>query len=162
MTGGHARAAEINATLARVAERHGLALGLGSQRAALRRPDLISTYAVARDQAPNAFLIGNIGAPQLIPQGGGDALSVQQVRSLGEARGADARASHRTSRQETAQPGGDRRAAGLLNAIAGLTGALGVPVLAKETGAGISRRAAVLLATAGVAAIDVGGVGGTT
>jgi isopentenyl-diphosphate Delta-isomerase len=162
MTGGHARAAEINARLARAAERHGLALGLGSQRAALRRPDLISTYAVARDQAPNTFLIGNIGAPQLIPQDGGDPLSVEQVRSLVGAIRADALAIHLNYLQETVQPEGDRRAAGLLEAIARLTRAVGVPVVAKETGAGISRRTALLLAQAGVAAIDVGGVGGTT
>jgi isopentenyl-diphosphate delta-isomerase len=68
MTGGCARSAEINACLARAAERHGLAMGVGSQRAAVSRPDLAATYAIARQHAPTAFLIGNIGAPQLIPQ----------------------------------------------------------------------------------------------
>ena len=66
MTGGHETARDVNAALARAAERHGLAMGVGSQRAALRRADLAYTYTVVREQAPTAFLIGNIGAPQLI------------------------------------------------------------------------------------------------
>src|SRR5215216_1006572 len=48
MTGGHPQATPINATLARAAEAFGLAMGVGSQRAALRAPALAATYAVAR------------------------------------------------------------------------------------------------------------------
>ena len=69
MTGGHRTAHDVNAVLARAAERHGLAMGVGSQRAALRRAELAYTYTVVRAQAPSAFLIANIGAPQLIAQG---------------------------------------------------------------------------------------------
>ena len=110
MTGGHARAAEINACLARAAERHGLAMGVGSQRAALRRPSLASTYAVARDQAPSAFLIANIGAPQLIAQDSGAGLSIAEVQGVVDAIRADALAIHLNYLQETVQPEGDRRA----------------------------------------------------
>src|SRR3979411_2344640 len=69
MTGGHQTARDVNAVLARAAERHGLAMGVGSQRAALRRAELAYTYTVVRSSAPTAFLIANIGAPQLIAQG---------------------------------------------------------------------------------------------
>src|SRR6266545_1472149 len=63
MTGGHRTARDVNAVLARAAERHGMAMGVGSQRAALRRPDLAYTYTVVREEAPTAFVIANIGAP---------------------------------------------------------------------------------------------------
>ena len=162
MTGGHALAAEVNACLARAAERHGLAMGVGSQRAAAHRPDLAATYRVAREHAPTAFLIGNIGAPQLIPQASGDPLTVRQVRALLRSIRADALAIHLNFLQETVQPEGDRRAAGTLEAIHRLVRQIELPIIGKETGAGISRRSARLLAGAGVAAIDVGGIGGTT
>jgi isopentenyl-diphosphate Delta-isomerase len=68
LTGGHPDVTPINRNLARAAEEYGLALGVGSQRAAIVNPELSPSYTVAREQAPNAFLIANIGAPQLIPQ----------------------------------------------------------------------------------------------
>src|SRR5437763_9512898 len=64
MTGGHALALEVNRVLARAAEKFGLAMGVGSQRAALRRPELSYTYAIVREQAPSAVLIANVGAAQ--------------------------------------------------------------------------------------------------
>jgi isopentenyl-diphosphate delta-isomerase len=162
MTGGHAAAAEINACLARAAERHGLAMGVGSQRAALPVPALAATYAIARQNAPTAFLIGNLGAPQLIAQGDAPALSIDDVRSLVDSIRANALAIHLNFLQETVQPEGDRRARGILPALAALVGQVGVPVIAKETGAGLARQSARRLAEAGVAALDVGGVGGTS
>lgn len=162
MTGGHARAAEVNAILARAAERHGVAMGVGSQRASVRRPDLVATYSVARQTAPTAVLVGNVGAPQLIPQGDEAALDLEQIRPLVESLRADALAVHLNYLQETVQPEGDRRAEGVLAAIEQLTGALEVPVIAKETGAGLSRESARKLASAGVRALDVGGRGGTS
>src|SRR5712691_13061466 len=69
MTGGHGRAIAVNEMLARVAERAGIAIGVGSQRAALRDPTLVPTYSVVRDAAPNAFVIANVGVSQLVKQG---------------------------------------------------------------------------------------------
>ena len=162
MTGGHAAAAAVNSRLARAAARHGLAIGVGSQRAALRRPELVATYTVMREQAPQAFLLGNIGAAQLVPQDAGPPLSLAQVQNLVSALRADALAVHLNFLQETVQPEGDRRAAGVLDAIRKLVQELGVPVIAKETGAGLSRESARRLVDAGVAALDVGGLGGTS
>jgi isopentenyl-diphosphate delta-isomerase len=162
MTGGHPRAEEINRRLAGAAQRFGLAMGVGSQRAAIRRPELLSTYTVARDAAPDAFLIANIGAPQLVDQGGEPPLSTGQILQLVMTMRADALAIHLNYLQEVVQPEGDTRARGVLAAITRVAEALEVPVIAKETGAGISRGQARLLRDAGVAALDVGGAGGTS
>lgn len=162
MTGGHPQAGEINARLAQAAQTHGLAMGVGSQRAALAHPELAKTYAVARERAPSIFLIANIGAAQLIDQRDQAGLTVDRVRGLVEMIRADALAVHLNFLEELVQPEGDRRARGCLAAIGQLSRDLGVPVIAKETGAGLSRSVANALAEAGVAALDVGGVGGTS
>ncbi len=162
MTGGHRGASDVNARLARAAERFGLAMGLGSQRAALRNPHLARTYAVAREAAPHAFLIANVGAAQLVPQDSGAPLTPQQLSNAVAMIGANALAIHLNFLEETVQPEGDRRATGLREAIARAVGSLAVPAIAKETGAGISRTAALELRTLGFRALDVGGVGGTS
>lgn len=156
MTGGSQRAGEINRRLARVAQELGLALGLGSQRAMLEESALAPTFAV-RDLAPDVLLLGNIGAVQLNLGVGLDA-----CRWLVEEVGADALAVHLNPLQEMVQPEGDRDWRGLLPKIEQLAAQLNVPVVAKETGAGISGAVAVRLRDAGVTAIDVGGSGGTS
>ncbi len=162
LTGGHPDVTSINRNLARAAERYGLALGVGSQRAAIVNPDVASTYAVTRDYAPNAFLIANIGAPQLIVQPRHPAFTLEQVQQAIDMIGANALAVHMNSLQEAAQPEGDRRAVGEAAALKVLTGQVAVPVIAKETGAGVCREQALLLRSCGVAAIDVGGAGGSS
>src|SRR3954454_6093768 len=126
MTGGHPRATEINRLLARAAEEFHIAMGVGSQRAAIRRPELLSSYTVARDAAPTAFLIANVGAPQLIAQESEPALSHDQIEQLVKTLGADALAIHLNYLQEVAQPEGDTRARGCLAAIQRLTQSIGV------------------------------------
>jgi isopentenyl-diphosphate delta-isomerase len=162
MTGGHPDVTSINRNLARAAERYGLALGVGSQRAALVNSDLAGSYAVTREHAPHAFLIANIGAPQLIPQARHAPFTSEQVQRAIEMIGADALAVHMNSLQEAAQPEGDRFANGEAAALKALTAQVGVPVIAKETGAGVCREQALLLRACGVAAIDVGGAGGSS
>lgn len=162
MTGGHRTAHEVNAVLARAAERHGLAIGVGSQRAALRNADLAYTYTVVRDQAPNAFVVANVGAPQLIPQGAAPPLSTDEVRKAIVMLKADGLAVHLNFLQESVQPEGERNARGCAEAIRRVAHEIEVPVIAKETGAGISRATAMKLKELGVRALDVGGVGGTS
>lgn len=163
MTGGHADALHINGRLARAAERTGIVMALGSQRAMLREPALARTYTVAREEAPGAFLVANLGVAQLVGQGGDPPLGLDDVRRIVELLDADALALHLNFLEEVVQPEGDRRARGCLDAIARVVDALPeTPVIAKETGAGLSARVAELLRDAGVAAIDVGGRGGTS
>ena len=162
MTGGHRTAHQVNAVLARAAERHGLAIGVGSQRAALRNAELAYTYTVVREQAPNAFIVANVGAPQLIPQGAAAALSTDEVRKAIDMVKADALAVHLNFLQESVQPEGERNAHGCAEAIRRVAHDIEVPVIAKETGAGMSRATANRLKELGVQALDVGGVGGTS
>ena len=162
MTGGHQGGGRVNTRLARAAERFGLAMGLGSQRAALRSPRLAETYAVAREAAPHAFLIANVGAAQLVPQDSGPPLTHQQLADAVAMIRANALAIHLNFLEETIQPEGDRRVEGLRDALRGAVRSLDVPAIAKETGAGISSGVAVELCAMGFRALDVGGVGGTS
>lgn len=162
MTGGHAEGGRVNAILARAAERFGIAMGVGSQRAALVDPALRDTYAVTRLEAPTALLIANLGATQLVAQGDAGPIGATEMAELLDAIRADALAIHLNPLQELVQTEGERDARGHLAAIAALAASLDLPVIAKETGGGVSEPVAHRLAAAGVAAIDVGGVGGTS
>jgi isopentenyl-diphosphate delta-isomerase len=162
MTGGHSGAERVNATLAEAAARHGLGIGVGSQRAALRDPSLRRTYSVVRERAPSAFVIANVGVSQLVEQDDGGPLDAKDIRALIEMVGANAVALHLNYLEESVQPEGQTRAAGVGAAIRRLVRQSSVPVIAKETGAGISGAAARRLKLLGVKAIDVGGVGGTS
>ena len=159
MTGGFPMGREINANLAKAAAEVGVAMGVGSQRAALEKRELEDTYAVIKDHdVPLRF--ANLGAPQLVPQAGRRAYGATDARRAMDMVGADALIVHLNFLQEVVQPEGDRRARGVLPAIRALSAKF--PVMAKETGAGISRAAAVHLKKAGARAIDVGGLGGTS
>jgi isopentenyl-diphosphate delta-isomerase len=163
MTGGHSHATKINASLARTAEEFGLAIGVGSQRAALEEPTLAPSYTIVRECAPSTMVLANLGAAQFVRQRG----SSQQTygpreieRAVSMVR-ADALAIHLNVLEEMVQPEGDRHCTSYLAAIGDVTAAAGVPVVAKETGAGLDARSARALSRAGVAALDVGGAGGT-
>ena len=155
ITGGTAEAAEINRTLAAIAEEYGIGFGLGSQRAMVNDASLAMTYTV-RDVAPHAFIAGNIGAVQAAR------CSSDTVRRLVEVVSADALCIHLNPAQELLQSEGDRDFRGILPAIERLVRDLPVPVIVKETGAGIARETAVRLRNAGVRYLDVSGVGGTS
>lgn len=156
MTGGHPGTKDVNARLARAAERYGIGMGVGSQRAALENPALADTFSVVRDEAPHAFLVGNIGAVQLRDHG------IEWAEKAVEMIGANALAVHLNFLQEAIQPEGDHNAAGCLDAIAELCRDFKTPVIVKETGCGISAATARQLWGAGVSAIDIGGWGGTS
>ncbi len=156
MTGGHPRTREVNARLARAAERFGIGMGVGSQRAALENPALEDTFSVVRDEAPHAFLVANLGAVQLRDHG-----IEWAERAIGMI-GADAIAIHLNFLQEAIQPEGDHDALGCLSAIGELCRESRTPVIVKETGCGISAATARQCWGAGASAIDIGGWGGTS
>lgn len=156
MTGGTDEAGRINRNLAEAAQAAGIAMGLGSQRAALEDSRLSVSFQVRR-YAPDILLFANLGAVQL-----NYGYGVEHCQRAVDMVEADALILHFNSMQEAVQPEGDTRFAGLLAKIEMVCRALPVPVIAKEVGWGFSGRAARQLADAGVQAIDVAGAGGTS
>ena len=156
MTGGTERAQAINRTLAAAAQAAGIAMGLGSLRAALEDPLQAESFRV-RPVAPDILLLANLGAVQL-----NYGYTVDDCRRAVELVGADALILHFNALQEALQPEGETDFAGLLSKVEAVCRQLEVPVVAKEVGWGFSQEAARRLAEAGVAAIDVAGAGGTS
>ncbi len=155
MTGGTGRARDVNQQLAAVAEQLGCAFGLGSQRAMHRAEESADTYAV-RGVAPNVLLLGNLGAVQAAQ------LKTAEVARLVERVQADALCVHLNPAMELIQAEGDRDFRGCLAAIERLVRELPVPVIAKETGCGLSAAVGRRLQAIGVRHVDVSGAGGTS
>jgi isopentenyl-diphosphate delta-isomerase len=157
MTGGTEKATRINACIAEAVEELGLGMGVGSQRAAIENPELASTYEIVRKKAPTAFLAANIGGSQFV-QGYG----VREAETAIEMIEADALAIHLNPLQEAIQPEGETKYSGVFRKIRELAEAVDIPIIVKETGAGISAEVAQELEQAGAAGIDVSGAGGTS
>jgi isopentenyl-diphosphate delta-isomerase len=155
MTGGAPEARAVNLALAAAAQKHGFAVGVGSQRAMLLDPALADTYRM-RDAAPDALLFANLGAVQARDAG------PERVAALARSIGADAVCIHLNAAQELVQDEGDRDFRGLLGAIAALVQELPLPVVVKETGCGFAPGTLARLREAGVRWVDVAGAGGTS
>jgi isopentenyl-diphosphate Delta-isomerase len=157
MTGGTEEAGKINQHLAEAAQETGIAMGVGSQRAAIEDPRQAATFKICLDVAPDTLLFANIGAVQL-----NYGYGIDECRHAVDMLAADALILHLNPLQEAVQAGGDTNFAGLAKKIGKICKKLEVPVIAKEVGWGISERTAKLLANCGVDAIDVAGAGGTS
>ncbi|MDD9936285.1 MAG: type 2 isopentenyl-diphosphate Delta-isomerase [Myxococcales bacterium] len=155
MTGGSESSAEVNRELSAIAEARGYGFGVGSQRAMQRAPETAWTYEV-RKHAPTTLLLGNVGVVQARDT------ETAQLDQLVKDIGADALCVHMNPAQELIQPEGDRDFRGCVDAYRRLAAELSVPVLAKETGNGISRQTAATLRQVGVETVDVSGAGGTS
>ena len=155
MTGGFDLARKVNRNLATAAQELGIAMGVGSQRVAIEESSAADSFRV-RDLAPDILLFGNLGAVQL-----NYGYGIEQCRQAVAMIGADGLILHLNVLQEAMQPEGNRNFKDLTQKIAMVCRELGVPVVAKEVGNGISVDVAQRLCGAGVAAIDVAGKGGT-
>jgi isopentenyl-diphosphate Delta-isomerase len=156
MTGGTPEARRINRRLAQVAQRHDLAMGLGSARALIESPQFLDTFD-ARAVAPDVLLFANLGAVQL-----NKGYGIDECRRLIELLRADALVLHLNPLQEALQPEGDTCFRGLLEKIAQLCARAEFPVVVKEVGWGIAADTVRALFEAGVAAVDLAGAGGTS
>ncbi|RLF60965.1 MAG: type 2 isopentenyl-diphosphate Delta-isomerase [Thermoplasmata archaeon] len=157
MTGGHEKAKRINENLAIAAEHLNIPLGVGSQRAAIENPKLKHTFTVVREIAQTIPIFANLGVVQFSQDYG-----IEEAKEAVEMIDADALALHLNPLQEAIQKEGDTNFRRGIENIRKLAKELDVPIIAKETGAGIAREEAILLEKAGVKVIDVGGVGGTS
>lgn len=156
MTGGTAEAEILNLRLAEAAQACGIAMGVGSQRAAIEKPEQAKTFQV-RKVAPDILLFANLGAVQF-----NYGYGIDQCRKAVDMIQADALYLHLNPLQEAVQDAGDTNFEGIAKKIEEVCKKLEVPVIAKEVGWGISERTAKLLNDCGVQAIDVAGAGGTS
>lgn len=154
MTGGSERAERINKELATIAEERGYAFGLGSQRAMHKHPGKLATYEV-RSVAPSALLLGNLGIVQAAQ------MSNDDIARLVQGVGADALCVHLNPAMELVQDEGDRDFRGGLATLSRLL-ELGLRVVVKETGCGLSGSVAARVRGLGVEYVDVSGAGGTS
>lgn len=158
ITGGFSGAKKINANIAEACAELGVGMGVGSERAGVAGVEPES-YSVVKDyDVP--LVIGNVGAPQLVPQRSKDRITEEMVGRAFELVGADFVAVHLNYLQEVIQPEGDTNARGVRDAIRDL--ARDYPLIVKETGAGIDSFTAERLRGIGVRGIDVEGMGGTS
>lgn len=157
MTGGsHASVRDINRRLAEAAEAEQVAMGVGSQRVMFSSPKARDSFDL-RKSAPNAALLGNLGAVQL-----NEGFGITEAREAVRILRADALVFHLNPLQEAVQPEGDTNFSGLAGKIGAVARELSCPVIVKEVGAGISVADAKLLAARGIRHIDVAGSGGTS
>ena len=157
MTGGYTDGEAVNAIIAEFCENNNLPFGVGSQRAMLDEPDTTSSFSIVRKKAPNAFIAANIGGAQLV-----EGLSKEKTDLLIDSIEADAVIVHLNPLQEIMQPEGDRDFRGIEQGITQLCEDTELPIIVKETGAGVSAEVAKRLLYAGVKVIDVAGAGGTS
>ncbi|RBP97911.1 type 2 isopentenyl-diphosphate Delta-isomerase [Bifidobacterium aemilianum] len=150
MTGGSAQAARINVGLARAAQATGIAMATGSQHAAIRHPQLTSTFTPIRQEL-TGFIFANVG-PTVTPA---------QARQAVEMLDADALQIHVNPVQEMVMPEGDREFNSWIDRIGQIAQESPVPVVVKEVGFGLSRKTLELLASVGIHTVDLSGRGGT-
>ncbi|MEM2237064.1 MAG: type 2 isopentenyl-diphosphate Delta-isomerase [Candidatus Caldarchaeum sp.] len=155
MTGGTAEAEKINGNLGEAAAVFKIPMGVGSQRAGIVKPETAYTFRVARDRGPDAFLIGNIGAAQLVENGVEMALKAVKMIE------ADALFIHVNPLQELIQPDGRARFKNFFKIVSQVKKELSIPIILKEIGCGLSREVVARGEESGVDAFDVAGSGGT-
>ena len=154
MTGGSANAQKINAQLARVAAKTGVAIASGSLSAALQNDALSDTFSVIRSENPRGFVMANVSA------GTSQSDAMRAVDMLQ----ANALQVHLNAAQELVMPEGDRDFRNWLKNIEQIVRScesVRVPVVVKETGCGMTARDVLRLRDVGVRAVDVSGRGGT-
>ncbi len=161
MTGGHPEVRKINENIAIAAQKLGFAMGVGSQRAALEKniSYITESFRVVRDLAPDALLIGNLGAAQFGKKWN---YSEEQIARAIDLIQAQALAIHVNPGQEVIQIEGDTYFQGFWEKIKNIAPSIKVPVILKEVGSGFSREDALAVQNSPLAGIDIGGLGGTS
>lgn len=155
MTGGVKEGKRINRNLAIAAQKYGIAMGVGSQRASVENTELSDLF-MAREVAPDVPLMANVGLVQL-----NYGFGIREYQKCVDMIQADALVVHINPIQEIIQPEGDRNWKGLLKKLEKVIDKLSVPVIAKEVGFGLSDDVIERLYRIGVRIVDTAGWGGT-
>ena len=111
MTGGTDEAETINLRLAEAAQECGIAMGVGSQRAAIEHPEQARTFQVRR-VAADILLFANLGAVQF-----NYGYGIDECRKAVDMIQADALYLHLTPLQEAVQDAGDTNWIGIAKKI---------------------------------------------
>ncbi len=156
ITGGHPEAEKINDAISKIVNKFNIGMGVGSQRAAIENPDLIHSFSIVRENAPNAFLIANIGVAQL-NKGYGIKEFIKAVEMIK----ANAIAIHLNPGQEAYQDEGDTDFSNLISKIEEINDQLNVPIIIKEVGNGLNKEIVKELRSIGIKCFDTAGLGGT-
>ncbi|WP_040345816.1 type 2 isopentenyl-diphosphate Delta-isomerase [Neobacillus bataviensis] len=149
--GGGEKTHRINKELAIAAKSTGLAMAVGSQMSALKDKGERYTYEIVRKENPNGIIIANLGSEATVDQA---KMAIDMVA-------ANALQIHLNVIQELTMPEGDRDFTDALKRIDNIVNKVDVPVIVKEVGFGVGKETVESLSSVGVAAVDVGGAGGT-
>lgn len=155
MTGGTELAKKINKNLAIIAEEEKIPLGLGSYRPLLENDNVFESYNVKK-VCPSIPLIANIGGVQI------KEYNIKKIEQIVNKTEADALAIHLNPLQECIQPEGDVDFEGVYQKIIEITDYFSIPIIIKETGAGISFEVAKKFENTKIKYLDVSGKGGTS
>ena len=151
MTGGSTYTKNFNEKLATVARETGLAMASGSVSVAMNDMSVADSFTVIRDIHPTGFILANLGAHH----------SLDNAKKAVDLLQADALQIHLNIPQEVVMPEGDRDFTTWSHNIEKIVAHVGVPVIIKEVGYGMSKNTMRHLIELGVQTIDVGGRGGT-
>ncbi len=158
MTGGYEGAKTINENIAKVAADLQIGMGVGSERVLLKNKNVENTFTVVKEY-DIPVRIANIGAPQLIKQKE-DAILDEDLYYIMDLINAHFLNIHFNFLQEIVQPEGDRNSRGIESRMQKIC--KNFPVIAKETGAGWDPNSVLRLKRAGILAVDIAGMSGTS
>lgn len=151
MTGGSLKTLEINKKLAKLAQKHQLAMAVGSQHVALDDATYEASFKVVREMYPDGFLMSNVNANA----------SVEDAKRAIAMIDANALQIHINPAQELTMDEGDRKFKHWIHNIEAIVNNIDVPVIIKEVGNGLSYETVQKLINIGVKHVDVSGRGGT-
>lgn len=155
MTAGHRRAKQINYNLISACAKNAWAMGVGSQRRELTDLNAAFEWQNLCREFPQVSLYSNLGIAQLISS------PLKDIQRLTDSLQADALIIHCNPLQECIQPEGTTNFKGCWNALENLVKNMTLPIIVKETGCGFSEETMTRFNNIGIAAVDIGGSGGT-
>lgn len=151
MIGGTEKTKEYNKRLAILARETNTFMATGSLSIALTHEEAIESFSIVRKLNPIGIVFANLGADK----------TLEDAKRAVDILDADGLQLHLNVCQELVMQEGDRDFSFWLDNIENIVNNLGVPVVLKEVGFGMSDRAIGEMIKRGVKTIDVAGNGGT-